>query len=458
MQKVCFNPIFRAANETRCRYRVMKGSAGSGKSYNIAQDYILKLGDMCYKGANLMAVRKVGDWNRQSTYAELVAAINRIYGSQASRYWEIRQSPLSIKSRITGNEVIFRGLKDEMQAQGVKSVAVANGKITWIWAEEATELNEDDIDILDDRLRGELDNDNLYYQLTLSFNPVSITHWIKSKFFDVHNGMIFTHHSTYLDNMWRDKQLDARMEFYKQTNPEAYRVYGLGEWGLLGGQFFSCWRDSIHVCKPFEIPSTWVRARSMDWGSARPYSVGWYAIDYDGRIYKYRELYGYGGKANVGTKETARQVAEKIASLERDERSLISYAILDSACWASSGTTGPTIAEELNATLFNHSCTMFSPSSKGRKECAEQLQLRLVGEDGKPGIQFFDTCYHTIRTIPVLTHDKRDPEKVDTTGEDHAYDETAYMLMSRPYKPVPPKPKQPQRKYSPDDAPSAWAI
>ena len=106
---VCFNPVFESANETRCRYRVMKGSAGSGKSVNIAQDYILKLMDRAYAGANLLVVRKIGDWNRQSTYAELVSAIWRICGPYADQYWEVKQSPLSLRCRTTQNEILFRG-------------------------------------------------------------------------------------------------------------------------------------------------------------------------------------------------------------------------------------------------------------------------------------------------------------------------------------------------------------
>lgn len=236
--RVYFNPIFKQANETRCRYRCMRGSAGSGKSVNIAQDYILKLMNPKYKGANLLVIRKIGDWNRQSTYSELVSAINRICGSMADFYWDIGKSPLALRCKTTGNEVLFRGMKDDKQREGVKSVTFTRGKLTWIWAEEATELEENDIDILDDRLRGKLINENLYYQITLSFNPVSATHWIKAKYFDKPRVSIFTHKSTYQDNLFIDPAYSERMMMRKEQDPEGYRVYGLGEWGLLGGQFF----------------------------------------------------------------------------------------------------------------------------------------------------------------------------------------------------------------------------
>lgn len=232
--RVQFNPIFRNANESRHRYRVMKGSAGSGKSVNVAQDYVLKLSDPKYKDANLLVIRKVDATNRYSTYAELSAAVYRIFGDQWQQCWRIRQNPLELESRVTGGKIIFRGMKDDREREKIKSINFERGKLTWIWCEEATELNERDVDILDDRLRGVLDNPNLYYQITFTFNPVSAMHWIKRRYFDVVHPDIFTHHSTYLDNRFIDEAYHRRMMLRKELDPEGYRVYGLGEWGELG--------------------------------------------------------------------------------------------------------------------------------------------------------------------------------------------------------------------------------
>ena len=90
-----FNPVFRQVNEWRGRYRILKGSAGSGKSVNIAQDYIAKLSDPIYAGANLLVVRKVEETNRDSTFAELQAAIYRMFGPYAGRFWKINLNPLT---------------------------------------------------------------------------------------------------------------------------------------------------------------------------------------------------------------------------------------------------------------------------------------------------------------------------------------------------------------------------
>ena len=152
-----FNPVFRPVNEWRGRYRILKGSAGSGKSVNIAQDYIAKLSDPAYTGANLLVVRKIEETNRDSTFAELQAAIYRMFGPYAERFWKVNLNPLALECKITGNRIIFRGVKDQRQREKVKSITFKNGKLVWIWCEEATELLSEDVDILDDRLRGKLD-------------------------------------------------------------------------------------------------------------------------------------------------------------------------------------------------------------------------------------------------------------------------------------------------------------
>lgn len=459
-KKIAFNKIFKDFNATRCRYRLAKGSAGSGKSVNIAQDFILKLSDTKYTGANLLVVRKIEESNRDSTFAELTAAIYRIFGA-GSPAWIIRRNPIELECTLTGARIIFRGMKDDAQREKIKSITFPRGSLTWVWIEEATELEEEDVDILDDRLRGTLPSENLYYQITFSFNPIYASHWIKAKYFDIKSPDIFTHHSTYRDNRFIDEAYYRRMELRKQQDPNGYRVYGLGEWGLVGGQFFSQWKKDLHVVKPFEIPQGWTRFRSMDWGSARPYAVLWGAMDYDGTLWIYRELYGYGGKANVGTKESAAQVAEKIALLEGTEE--MDGSFLDSACWIVTNPGTPSIAEEINKVLQKRKRRLFIPSTKGRLQQAEQVKLRLIGHtdsEGKqiPALRFFDTCFHSIRTIPILTHSKTRPEDVDTTEEDHAYDALGYLCLGRPYAPIKPKKKKYVDRYRKERVESVWAI
>lgn len=453
--KIGFNQVFRFFNQTRCRYRLAKGSAGSGKSVDVAQDFIVKLQDMKYKGANLLVIRKIDESHRDSTYAELCSAVYRMWGEDYERYWTIRQSPMELECRLTGNKIIFRGMKDRGQREKVKSITVQKGKLCWIWIEEATELEEEDIDILDDRLRGELTdvNINLFYQITFTFNPIDEEHHLKKNFFDVENPDIFTCHSTYLDNRFIDEAYHRRMQKRKEDDPEGYRVYGLGEWGVYGGMFFNQWQTSRHICEPFAVPQGWLRFRSMDWGSYHPYAVGWYAIDYDGRAWRYRELYGYGGKANVGTKESAKEVARKIADLEKNDPK-ISMAVLDPACWAKKDSGSPSIAEDINSVLSQEKRTLFIPATNDRVHGWEQVKNRLKGDklsetdqDNVPWIMVFDTCTHMKRVMPRMKHSKHNPEDMDTTLEDHIPDEFRYFCVARPWTPKAPEAKKKEDRY-----------
>lgn len=233
------NPCFKEVDMSRKRYIVMKGSAGSGKSVDTAQNYLLRL--MQDKGRNLVCIRKSDITNRDSTYAELTGAAYRMFGEQADQYWNIKQSPLSLTCRANGNQIIFRGVNDEKQREKLKSITFQRGKLTDVWIEEATEITQADFEIIDDRLRGELPPGQ-FYQIRMTFNPVNRNHWIKKVFFDVPDPNVLTHHSTYLDNRFIDTAYHVRMARRKEVDPEGYQIYGLGEWGEVGGLILHNWK------------------------------------------------------------------------------------------------------------------------------------------------------------------------------------------------------------------------
>ena len=232
------NKSFQAVNQSKKRYIVMKGSAGSGKSVDTAQNYILRL--MRDKGRNLVCIRKSDITNRDSTFAELTGAIYRMFGDKAEQYWQITRSPLKLTCRANGNQIIFRGMNDENQREKLKSITFQKGKLTDVWCEEATELTQADLEIIDDRLRGQLP-DGQFYQIRLTFNPVNKNHWIKRVFFDMPDDNVMTHHSTYLGNRFIDDAYKQRMERRKIVDPEGYQIYGLGEWGEIGGLILHNW-------------------------------------------------------------------------------------------------------------------------------------------------------------------------------------------------------------------------
>jgi len=193
------------------------------------------------KGRNLVCIRKSDITNRDSTYAELTGAAYRMFGDRADRYWNIKQSPLQLTCRHNGNQIIFRGVNDEKQREKLKSITFQKGKLTDVWIEEATEITQADFEIIDDRLRGELPPGQ-FYQIRMTFNPVNRNHWIKKVFFDVPDQNVLTHHSTYLDNRFIDAAYHARMARRKEVDPEGYRIYGLGEWGEVGGLILHNWK------------------------------------------------------------------------------------------------------------------------------------------------------------------------------------------------------------------------
>lgn len=238
---IVMNESFAEVDESTKRYIVMKGSAGSGKSVDTAMNYILRL--MNDKGRNLVAMRKSDISNRDSTFAELSGAVYKMFGDKYERYWKINTSPLQLTCRSNGNKIIFRGMNDDKQREKLKSITFQKGKLTDVWMEEATEFTQADFEIIDDRLRGELP-EGQFYQIRMTFNPVNKSHWIKKQFFDYTDENTLTHHSTYLTNSFIDDAYRQRMERRKVVDPEGYQIYGLGEWGEIGGLILHNWEVS----------------------------------------------------------------------------------------------------------------------------------------------------------------------------------------------------------------------
>jgi len=205
-----------------------------------------------------------------------------------------------------------------------------------------------------------------------------------------------------------------------------------GDWNVVEGAFFDKWDTARHVVRPFEIPKHWLRIRSMDWGSAKPFSVGWWAVvpdDFpldDGRtlprgcLVRYREWYGCTGVPDVGLKLTAEEVAEGIKQLEKNEK--ISVGVLDPSAFATNG--GPSIAER----MYKHKKIAFRPADNSRVTQRgamggwDMFRQRMIGESyERPMMVVFQTCLDFIRTVPVLQHDPHRPEDLNTDGEDHCF-------------------------------------
>lgn len=280
------NRVFKEPDQSQKRYIVMKGSAGSGKSVDTAQHYIIRL--MSDPGRNLLCVRKSDVTNRDSTFAELQGAIFRMFGEQYKKYWYINSSDMRLECIANHNQIFFRGVNDEKQREKLKSIAVKRGKLTDVWIEEATELTQSDFEIIDDRLRGELP-EGQFYQIRLTFNPVSSSHWIKKHFFDRVDPDVFTHHSTYKDNRFIDDAYYRRMERRKEVDPDGYRIYGLGEWGEVGGLILT-----NYVIEDFDTsPERFdYMVNAQDFGYNHADCIGEVGFK-DGELYLCREIYEF---------------------------------------------------------------------------------------------------------------------------------------------------------------------
>jgi len=216
------------------------------------------------------------------------------------------------------------------------------------------------------------------------------------------------------------------------------------------GRFFEDWNEKVHIIQPFTIPKEWKRFISLDYGYSAPASVGWYAIGFENRLYRYKELY----VRNMTYSELAYE------TLRRNGTDILDYGVADPAIWGDKAHHKGDIEGESGAETMND---IFSPSANAKEILARRRQLgipdsvkfslqkadnsRITGwgrmreymrpftdQHGKEmaNMLVFDNCSNFIRTIPLLAHLENNPEDLDTEGEDHAADEGRYAVMSRP--------------------------
>lgn len=221
--------------------------------------------------------------------------------------------------------------------------------------------------------------------------------------------------------------------------PEAERRALLeGDWDSFGGQVFKEWKNDqegydtqqwSHVINPFKIPEEWEIIRGYDHGYAKPFSVGWYAVNYTGCIYRIRELYGMKKDSpNVGIEIQPADVARQIRAIEETDPNLKGRritGIADPSIFAKD--RGPSIADTM-AKMGVY----WSPGDNHRIAGKMQYHYRMAfDEHGRSMFYVFNNCKEFIRTVPNLVYDEKDVEDVDTKQEDHIYDECRYVLMSR---------------------------
>lgn len=239
--------------------------------------------------------------------------------------------------------------------------------------------------------------------------------------------------------------MDTQPDYLRELEnlpPTLRAAWKDGRWDVYEGQFFEDFRDVpehykdrrwTHVIEPFEIPDGWTICRSYDFGYGKPFSCAWWAVDYDGTIYRIMELYGCTRTPNEGVKWTPDKQFEEIHKTEMQHPWLKGKNIIgvaDPAIWDAS--RGESVAD--TAARYG---VFFTPGDNERIAGWMQCHYRLqFDEDGYPRMYVFNTCRAFIRTIPTLIYDEHRAEDLDTKMEDHVADEWRYFCMSRPIKPI----------------------
>ena len=427
------------------------GARGGGKSW-VVQDKAIRL-CLNYPGIKCLIVRR--------TYPELLN--NHIMPLQDKLPRTVaRYNKTEKLFKFANGSIIKFGYcnndKDLDQYQGAE--------YDIIFLDEATQLQEMWIKKIIACLRGA---NNFPKRIYYTFNPGGASHtyfkrlFIDRKYEDGENPEDYSFiQSLVTDNV---ALMKAQPDYIKQLEalpPKLREAWLHGRWDIFEGQFFEDFRETpdislctkagitpeealaqrrfTHVIEPFEIPRGWNIMRSYDFGYNKPFSLGYWAIDYDGVLYRIMEMYGCTQTPDEGVKWTPDEQFKRISELEQTHPWLQGRKIIDSvadpAIWDSS--RGESIAE----TAMKYGI-YFSPGENSRVSGWMQVHYRFqFDENGYPRMYFFSNCKAAIRTIPLMVYSETKPEDLDTTMEDHCPDEIRYMCSSKPIKPIIPTEKK----------------
>jgi len=212
-----------------------------------------------------------------------------------------------------------------------------------------------------------------------------------------------------------------------------------GIWDAFEGQVFTELNREVHGIAPFDVPPEWERFRTFDWGYSAPFSIGWWAVDFDGRLYRYREWYGGrddGSGQTKGLRLTDAEIARGIREREKDDPK-VRPGPADPSIWSKKrskdGVIGPSTADEM-AREGVHWIKADNDRLAGKRQVHTRFRL---DENGRPGVYIFNSCVDFWRTLPLLQEDPTNPEDVDTSMEDHCYDEVRYAFQFKPVRPRP---------------------
>lgn len=426
------------------------GARGGGKSWSVRTK--AKLLCFNYPGIKILIVRR--------TYPELINNHIKVLRPEllGVATYNDKDKVLKFVNGSTINFMYCDNDKDLDRLQGQEYDV--------IFLDEATQLSEYQMKTIAVCCRGVNDfPKRIYY----TCNPGGQGHsYIKRIFIDkkYETGEDPNDYS-FIQSLVTDNKvlMESQPDYIKQLEalpPKLRKAWLEGDWNIFEGMFFEDFRDTpdlelcykagispedavkqrrfTHVIEPFDIPRGWNIMRSYDFGYNKPWSLGYWAIDYDGVLYRIMDVYGWNGTPDEGNKWTPDEQFKYIAELEQTHPMLKDRKIVDSvadpAIWDSS--RGESIAD--TATRYG---IHFTPGDHKRIAGWMQFHYRLqFDENGYPRMYFFNTCETCRRVIPLMMYSETNAEDINTKLEDHCPDEIRYMCMSRPIKPIIPEEKR----------------
>lgn len=413
------------------KYIAYGGARGGGKSWSVRTKATLLA---CrYPGIRILIMRR--------TYPELQANhIEIMKADLTPAFGRYNQTEKQLTFR-SGSIIKFMYCKNDADLNNIQG-----HEYDVIFIDEATNMTEKQLRAITACCRGVNDFPKHVY---FTMNPGGPGHgfikrlFIDRRFNDRENPDEYTFIQALVDDntalMEAQPDYVAQLEALPGKLREAWRF---GRWDVFEGQVFGEFVDAsehyndrvqTHVIEPFKIPDSWKIYRGFDWGYAKPFSVGWYAIDHDNVMYRFREMYGCTGEADRGVEWTVQRVANEIRRIEETDAQLKGRqitGIADPAIWQEDG--GESIAETMQRQrVYFHKAD--HKRLPGKMQCHYRLAFN---DEGIPRFYVFNTCKHFIRTIPALIYSETDVEDVDTKMEDHIYDEWRYVCMARPLAPL----------------------
>lgn len=419
------------------------GAAGGGKSDYLIIEALRQVDKPWYRGLILRKIVK-----------ELKQLTERAQMYYKAAYPNVKYNATTRTFRFSsGATITFDSLfrpQDKLKFQGLQFEFIGFDELTQFLQEEYTYMKS----------RNRANGPGMRVYLRATGNPGGIGHgWVKNyfvragkpnktvwehtkvrtpegKIIEFDSSRVFVPSSVF-DNkilLKNDPNYLKRLATMDEADRNAL-LYG--DWDSFEGQVFTefindpaHYRDRrwSHVIAPFRVPSNWSIIRSLDWGYTKPFSVGWHAVDEDGRYYRLREYYGCTATPNTGQQLEAVEVAKNILQIERNDENLKGKhirGVADPAIFAEQG-SGASIAA-----LFASQGVHFNEKGDNARIAGKmQYHHRLAfDENGIPMYYVFNNCTSYIRTIPNLIYSEKHVEDIDTDGEDHIYDESRYAIM-----------------------------